>query len=343
MSDIAIRESPPPDALRAVQVAPDVAEWDVWSTRARIVVRQPELLGPAVEVARGLLDDVDRAASRFREDSEVVALERGAGPTAVSPLLAELVRASLDAAQETDGDVDPCLAGAMREIGYDRDFALLAGGSDLTRLPVVSRRPLSTRRLRTPQGHDVTVARELGWRDVRLHDGSLSVPAGLGLDLGATAKAFASDRIALAIASGLGTGVLVSLGGDIATAGPGPEGGWRIRVSDGPTQPETSIALPAGHAVATSSTLRRTWVQDGRLRHHIIDPRTGLPAQPVWRTVTVAAPTCVRANTLTTAAVVRGERAPAWLRSLGVPARMVGADGQVVTLGDWPAEARSAR
>ena len=128
----------------------------------------------------------------------------------------------------------------------------------------------------------------------------------------------------------------MSLGGDIATAGPAPDGGWQIRVQDGPDQPYAAVTLPGGAALATSSTHSRRWRSAGELVHHIIDPRTGRPAAPVWRTTSVAAFTCVRANTLSTAALVRGAAAVAWLRELGAPARLVAADGTVVTVGAWP-------
>ena len=184
----------------------------------------------------------------------------------------------------------------------------------------------------------ISVSRRPGWRDIVIDGDTVTVPAGLSLDLGATAKAFTSDLIARSIAGDLGVGVLVSLGGDIATAGRGPDGGWRIRVSDGPGEPECAIALPAGSAVASSSTIRRRWAHGGEQMHHIIDPHTGRPAEPVWRTVTVAAGNCVMANTLTTAAVVRGAAAKAWLGEQQVPARLVAQDGTVSALGRWPAD-----
>jgi thiamine biosynthesis lipoprotein len=166
------------------------------------------------------------------------------------------------------------------------------------------------------------------------------------LDLGATAKAFAADRCAALVALRCDTGVLVSVGGDIATAGPAPDDrighgyghGWGVRVQDGHGEPACTVTLPAGAALATSSTIARTW-QSGTLKlHHILEPRTGAPARAVWRTASVAARTCVDANTLATAALVRGTRARQWLESLGAPARLVAADGDVVTVGGWPAE-----
>jgi thiamine biosynthesis lipoprotein len=169
------------------------------------------------------------------------------------------------------------------------------------------------------------------WRAVHLDGRALTIPAGMLLDLGATAKALAADRAADRVAAELGVGALVALGGDIATAGPAPDGGWRVLVQDRPGDPQCTVRLPAGAALATSSTVGRTW---GSL-HHILDPRSGQPAPRVWRTVSVAAYSCLRANTLSTAAIVRGHRAPALLG--GVPARLVTADLDVLRLGGWPA------
>jgi thiamine biosynthesis lipoprotein len=95
------------------------------------------------------------------------------------------------------------------------------------------------------------------------------------------------------------------------------------------------ISVPAGAAVATSSTIARTWTADERALHHIIDPRTGWPAPPVWRTVSVGAWRCVEANTFATAAIVRGRSALNWLRC---PARLVDANKRVHTVGGWPVE-----
>ena len=178
---------------------------------------------------------------------------------------------------------------------------------------------------------------------MELHQDRAGLPAGVELDLGATAKAFTADRCAGLVARRLGTGVLVALGGDIATAGRGPAGGWRLLVQDGPDEPAATIAVESGTGVATSSTLSRRWVRDGRQMHHVIDPVTALPADPVFRTVTVAAPSCLRANTLSTAAVVRGDSAVEMLRAARVPARLVLADGSLLHLGGWPGAADAAR
>lgn len=299
-------------------------EWDLWSTTARLVVTDDARIDEAVTLAGGLLGEVELAASRFRGDSEVrqlpARLVQGGGRTRVSPMLEHLVAVALDAAARTGGAVDPTLGRALADLGYDRD---------IRELPAYDDRPL--------------VAAEAvrgipGWRRVQVADGWLTAPPGLELDLGATAKAAAADLVAAAVADRLGTGVLVSLGGDIATAGPAPRGGWQVTVRDGEDQPAAHVALPAGFAVATSSTLRRTWQRAGRRVHHILDPATGLPAAPVWRTVSVAAGCCADANAASTAVVVQGSGGLRWLREQGLTARLVDDAGRVHLVGGWPQE-----
>jgi thiamine biosynthesis lipoprotein len=156
------------------------------------------------------------------------------------------------------------------------------------------------------------------------------------LDLGATAKALVADRAATAAARATGTAVLVNLGGDIAMGGAAPQDGWPVRVADShrpaPDAPGQTLAVRSG-ALATSSTTVRRW---GPAAHHIIDPATGRPAAGCWRTVSVAAASCVDANAASTAAVVLGAAAPAWLERRRLPARLVALDGDVVTVAGWP-------
>jgi thiamine biosynthesis lipoprotein len=314
-----------------------VAQWTVWSTVARVVVTDPAARDAARAVVRRHVDAVDRACSRFRPDSEIHRLYRAGGrPITVSPLLAELVATALAAAEHTDGDVDPTVANRLADLGYDRDISQLPTASgqgsrrDLCSLPVRGGARVPVRARAVP-----------GWRSVQLDGRRLSAPPGVGLDLGATAKAWTADRAAADVATQLGVGVLVSLGGDLATAGPNPDG-WRILVQDRPGDPARTVAIPAGAALATSSTTGRGWQLGRDVLHHILDPRTGLPARTPWRTASVAAFSCVRANACTTAALVRGERAHSWLTSLGLPARLISQDGTVLTVAGWPPETRSA-
>jgi thiamine biosynthesis lipoprotein len=321
---VATIATPDPDRTgEPVRVSTDTMEWPVWSTTARIVVTDPTTLEAAHRLVSGLLGEVEAVASRFRADSEIHRVHAARGRSVeVSPLLAELMTCALDAARRTEGDVDPTVGAALVGLGYDRDLAEL--DRDVTGLP--------------PAGGmaRVTVVRAPNWRQVTLAGRELRVPAGVVIDLGATAKAWTADRAAARVARDLGTGVLVSLGGDIATAGVAPRGGWQIRVQDGDGEPACDVAIPGGAAIATSSTIRRRWRYDERAVQHILDPRTLQPAEQVWRTVTVAARSCVDANVLTTAAMVRGEGAWTWLRTLEMPARLVRTDGTVLVTPRWP-------
>ena len=312
------------------------ATWKAIGTSVHLIVTGLRALAPARRMLTEDLAALDAACSRFRADSEIVALDHApqraggrTGPVPVSPLLAAALAVALRAARLTDGDVDPTVGGALRAAGYDRDFALVRKDGPPVKL---------------------TVRSVPGWREIDLDEesGLVSLPAGTQLDLGATAKAWAADRAAARIAAGLGCGVLVNLGGDIAVAGPAPDGGWRIRVQDvtgrpeePPAGPSAVVAIDSG-GLATSSTAARRWRRGGDVLHHILDPRSGLPAAPVWRTASVAAATCADANAASTAAIIRGEAALGWLAGLRLPARLVAESGAVVTLGGWPPEQPSA-
>jgi thiamine biosynthesis lipoprotein len=301
-------------------------EFHALGTGAVVLTTEPTRL----HLARAAVEDevaaIDAACSRFRDDSELAAVNRGGGrPVHIGPLLLEAVEAAVRAARLTDGDVDPTVGKALRVLGYDRDFATV---------------PVTSRSL-------VRVAAVPGWQEVKLDRRRqlVTVPPGVSLDLGATAKGLAADRAARRASGAAGCGVLVSLGGDIAIAGEPPDGGWSVRVADwhaaGNVATAETVQVCSG-GLATSSTTVRRWVRGGEVVHHIVDPRTGRSAEVVWRTVSVAAASCVDANVAATAAIVRGERSPAWLRSLGLPARLVRPDGSVVRVGGWPAAEAAA-
>jgi thiamine biosynthesis lipoprotein len=295
------------------------AGWRALGTLVQLVVTDPAALPEARRLLENDLAAVDATCSRFRDDSEIRSLT--GGRHRISPLLAEALGVALRAARLTDGDVDPTVGAAMSAAGYDRDFRQIEPNGPPLRL---------------------TVRQVPGWREVRLDGRSLTLPGGVQLDLGATAKAWAADRSVTRIAAQTDSGVLVSLGGDIAVAGPPPADGWRIRVQDVtgpagdiPEGPHALIAIRDG-GLATSSTTARRWRRGGDVLHHILDPRTSLPAEPVWRTVSVAAGSCADANAASTAAVIRGRRALAWLTRLGLPSRLVDATGAVFTVAGWP-------
>jgi thiamine biosynthesis lipoprotein len=300
------------------------ASFPALGTTAVVVVADPSGLGAARAAVEDELAAIDAACSRFRDDSELARVNASAGRTVrVSPLLLEALRVALRASDATDGIVTPTLGRSLRLAGYDRDFRLVAhrdgDGFEARFEPIVSE------------------AVELDEKR-----STVRVPRGVELDLGATAKALAVDRAARAAGEAAGCGVLVSIGGDIAVAGDAPPGGWPVRIADdhaaafdasGPT-----VALAGGGLASSGTTVRRWRACDAEL-HHILDPRTGRPADTPWRTVSVAAATCVDANVASTAAVVLGDAAPVWLAERRLPARLVARDGGAVCVAGWPEDA----
>lgn len=301
------------------------ASFTALGTTAAVTVVDAKALPAALAIVQEELRRIDETCSRFRDDSELAQLNRSAGvPFASSPLLLEALAVALSAAARTDGDVDPTVGRSMGALGWDSDFTV-----------VVARRGQAPRMRIVPAA---------GWQRVRLDRarGLARIPAGVEIDLGATAKALAADRCARRVHEATGASALVNLGGDIALAGPAPAGGWPIRVTDDHRSAATAdgqtIAL-AGGGLATSSTTVRRWRAGDAELHHIVDPRTGAPAAEVWKTVSVAAGTCVEANSASTAAIVRGEKAVAWLERAGLPARLVRRDGATTYTCGWPEEA----
>ena len=322
--------------MSATLTRPGRLELSALGTSALLLVTDPARLDHAAVVLRAELAEIDQACSRFRGDSEISQLHQAAGgPVTVGPLLAEALGTALRAAELTGGLVDPTVGAAVRALGYDRDFAeIRAADQRAARSASVAGQPstigVRTRRRPAP-----------GWWRLRWDPARREVllPRGVLLDLGATAKALAADRIAGRAARAARCGVLVSLGGDIAVAGPPPVDGWRVAVADDHRsaldQPAQTVAIVAG-GLATSSTVARSWRRGQRVCHHIVDPRTGDNPAPIWRTVTVAAASCVDANTASTAAVILGAAAPDWLSRRGLPARLVTPTGQVVHTAGWP-------
>jgi len=295
-------------------------------TFASLLVTDRRSLELAYGLLAGELLAVDMACSRFRPDSELWRVNHAGGhPVGIGPLLTQALATALAAARITDGDVDPTCGQSLARLGYDRDFAhARQDTTDLAAPP----------------------APAAGWQTVELDTErrTVRVPDAVMLDLGATAKALAADRAAARIHTAVGGGVLVNLGGDIRVAGEPPADGWRVGILDdlasapaaAPTEPSQAVIIRDG-GLATSSTRARAWRRGRTQLHHIIAPGTGLPADSCWRTVSVAAATCVDANTASTAAILRGERAPRWLDELHLPARLVRHDGTTVIVGGWPA------
>ncbi|MGE5249165.1 MAG: FAD:protein FMN transferase, partial [Bacteroidota bacterium] len=242
----------------------------------------------------------EQALSRFRSDSELCQLNCQPGlPIAVSQVLWDVFAAASQAEVETRGLVNPLIADSLVSAGYDRSFDLLrtAGGSEA---------PIATL-LAVPALSDV-VSNPI--------ERTLQVPGGARLDFGGVAKGWAAQMAMLSLAA-YGP-ALFSAGGDLAVSGPRADGKpWTIGVDD-PFRPGDFIEhiyLERG-GVATSGKDHRRWMRGGTQQHHIIDPRTGLPAETDVLTATVIAPDAMLAEAFAKAVVISGSEAGlAWLDS----------------------------
>lgn len=132
----------------------------------------------------------------------------------------------------------------------------------------------------------------------------------------------------------------MSIGGDVAVAGPAPEGGWAIGIalasSTAADDVDQVVAIRHG-GLASSSTAVRSWYVGDELVHHIIDPTTGWSSPPYWRLVSASGTSCVEANALSTAAIVWGSEALVRLQEYDQAVRLVRQDGEIFTLRGWPA------
>ena len=242
----------------------------------------------------------DATFSRFRADSELCRVNRSTAPGVhVSERFAEALAAALEAADATSGLVDPTLLDALENAGYDGDFAALRADP-------------------RPCGPPVRGARDR----VQLAGRIVLRTPGVRLDLNGVVKAQAVDD-ALVLLDGEG---FVSAGGDLAARG------------------DVEVALPRGGAVrlvqgalATSGTASRRWARGGAIRHHLIDPRTGRPADSPWEQVTACGATCLAADVAAKAAFLLGEDGPEWLERHGIPGRFVTRDGALVATAGWEA------
>lgn len=300
----------------------------VWSTTLSLTARTrtPGAAGRLDRLLRREVDLLDRAANRFHDRSEISAVNRAAGTwVEVSWHFVDVLTSALDAASESGGLVDPCLGGVVDRHGYRR-----WRDGELTVPPV--RRDRSTA---TPDDH-----RFLGaWRSVEIRPAGaharVRIPRHVQLDLGAIGKAWLADRLARQAESELGCDVIADMGGDLRVLGVREP--WVVAADPGhPGHPRQIIEVTEC-GLATSGTGRRTWLDDdGRRVSHVIDPRTGRPAELVLHTASVLARDVRGANTAATAAVILGRSATQWLGRRSLDAWLVGSDGTETRVGRWP-------
>ena len=269
--------------------------------------------GPgALDGARRRVAALERRWSRFLAASDVSRMNRAAGvAVAVSPATVTLLELALDGWRLTGGRFDPTVLPALLSAGYDRTFAEVAAspGEPGPAVPAA--------------GCDGIVVDELGSR--------VTLPPGLGIDLGGIAKGHTADLVVEELLAAGARGALANLGGDVRAEGEPPDGrdAWTVAVAD-PFDAARDVATVrlAGGAVVTTSRTRRRWGIHGA--HHLIDPATGAPAEGGVAAVTVVAGTGAWAEVLAKAAFVAGAgRAAGVVRDGGATGIVVDGAGRV--------------
>ena len=262
--------------------------------------------GEAVFAARDLLLVWHAAFSRFKPESELSCLNRDAGSSVVvSAIMARFVQAVVDAAEATGGLVDATLLGEIEELGYrtERFRGSLA-------LPLA----LALAPPRRPAGAHP----ERRWRTIEVDLGRSTVtrPPGVKLDGGGIVKGLLADVVGEMLQEH--NSFLVDCEGDLRVGGSGG-----LERSVAVTAPLSRRVLHefrlADGAVATTSIVKRSWMERLKPAHHLLDPATGLPAYTGIVQATALAPTALEAEALAKAALLSGPQAAAgWLRHGGV-------------------------
>ena len=268
-------------------------------------------------------EEWEASLSRFRAESELSALNRAAGRRVpVSETLWQALQESIRAARDSGGLVTPTVLDAVMAAGYDRSFEVIQS---------------------QPQIHgggahpaeDWAISHHVGdWQaiemDARAH--TVRLPTGMHLDFGGVAKGWAADQAARRFSEM--APALVDAGGDIAISAPRANGErWPIAVAD-PFKDEADLELLMidQGGVATSGRDYRRWLRDAKWQHHIVDPRTGAPAETDILTATVIAPTVAQAETAAKALLILGSQAGLpWIETRGeLAALAVLEDGRVL-------------
>jgi thiamine biosynthesis lipoprotein len=266
-------------------------QWNAWGTTVRVEVTDPDALPSAHRLVARCLADAERAADLGRRSAQVHQLTRSAGqPVAVRPTLSALVAVALDVAERSAGAVDPTVGVSTLALYRARHAIGLSALPACSALPTLRPRPAP------------------GWRSVHWSERYVTVPATTALDLTAAGKARTARLAASVVADRLGVGVVVEVGGDVATAGPQPRAGWRVHPAHLGGQ---AVDLEPGTALAACRV-------DG-----VVDPLTGRQVVGPWAAIGVIADDVITAKTAVVAALVHGADAEAYLERWGLPALFV--------------------
>lgn len=261
----------------------------------------------ALGTPREIFEREEERFSRFRPTSLTSRLN--AGDVVTDPVFAEVCRLAVDCWRVTGGLFNPLILDSLEAAGYDRTFDSIGGGSP---------RPSAVA--------DPTAVLVIEGDSVRLTDGRI--------DFGGVVKGWTVDRARDVLIGDCEAG-LVNAGGDLACFQEASGRGWAV-----------SVAGPGGESMwegdivgglATSTTLRRRWrTSAGGEAHHLIDPRTGMPADSPFVQVSVRAASACEAEVWAKAALIGGSPAAELAIAHGVSLLSVSQGGEMTRWGDWP-------
>jgi len=273
------------------------------------VYSEDPAVSTALQSVEAWMQEVEQTLSRFRPTSDLSRLNAQAGhPYPASDILWQVTRHALEAARRTEGLFDPTSGQALIASGYDRSFEQLRQQQQAS--PFQARATFAG--LRKEVGVNAGA-----WKEVVLDEKrhTITLPAGVQLDLGGIAKGWAADQ-ALRLLARWGP-ALIDAGGDIAVGEAPPQShGWMLGVAD-PLDPENDLALLelANAGLASSGTDHRRWQHRGRQQHHIIDPATAAPAETDILNASVIAPSAREADVTALVLVLLGTaRGESWLK-----------------------------
>jgi len=270
------------------------------------------------ELAQFFIEQSEQRFTRFKDTSELSALNRAAGTWfPVSSEMLDVLTLALDCHQATNRIFDPSILPDLQAVGYTESFDQLSKLGSVT--------GPKSQVLASSKSRFTEIEIDVAQKQVR-------IPKDMQIDLGGIAKGWIAEKAAQ-LMSEYSSVCAVNAGGDMFLIGqPQGQANWEVALEDprNPTQ-DLMVLLVEDGAVATSSVVKRSWKQDGLKRHHLIDPRTGNPAETPWLSVTVFAPKAVLAETFAKAILIAGpeQTQPLLNNNPDISFIAVDADGQL--------------
>ncbi len=292
----------------------ETVQFRAMNTNIQMVAEgKADQLAEGFERAKRFIQESEARFSRFLDTSELSALNRSSGRWfQASADLFEVIRLARRFFHATRGLFDPSVLPDLKRVGYDRSMDLLRQEGA------------------TPLLETILAGERASFSEIDLDEVDLKIrlPEGISIDLGGIAKGWIAEQAAV-ILSGYAPLCAVNAGGDMSLMGlPEGEAHWPVELDD-PFQPEdtlTNLQVEPG-GVATSTVTKRTWKQGEIQRHHLIDPRSGEPAETQWVSVTVMSQHTYEAEVLAKALLISGPlEAGDIARNSGIPFSYVAVD-----------------